>query len=145
MQTIEIHYNDIGCVVGYIQQDKESPGRKSQRDSCRGTSPNCRYPCQGEANPRAAFFAYTSCSPAPAQIFDSQACFPHLKETRALSSTLPQVPHKIRGQGKIPRPHCVNCFIPLMPLESWCPVGYPAICGRCRSGKCVIGTNLPNL
>ena len=25
MQTIEIHYNDIGCVGGDIQQDKESP------------------------------------------------------------------------------------------------------------------------
>ena len=39
MQTIEIHYNDIGCIGGDVQQDKESPGRKSQRDSCRGASP----------------------------------------------------------------------------------------------------------
>ncbi|MCI8537942.1 MAG: DUF4368 domain-containing protein [Oscillospiraceae bacterium] len=45
MQTIEIHYSGIGSIGGDIPQNKESPGGKSQRDSCQGASPSCRYPC----------------------------------------------------------------------------------------------------
>ena len=50
MQTVEIHYTDIGCIGGAFRKTKKAPGRKSQRDSCRGASPSRRYPCQGEAN-----------------------------------------------------------------------------------------------
>ena len=47
MQTIEIHYSDIDYIGGDIRKTKKAPGRKSQRDSCRGASPSRRYPCQG--------------------------------------------------------------------------------------------------
>ena len=38
-QTVEIHYTDIGYISGDTQQNQESPGRKSQCDSCRGIPP----------------------------------------------------------------------------------------------------------
>ena len=55
MQTIEIHYRDIGFIGGDIPQDGENPGRKSQHDSCRGAFLNYRYPYHGEPKPRRLF------------------------------------------------------------------------------------------
>lgn len=43
---MKIHYAGIGCIGGETQPDEESPRQESQCDSCRGASPNRRYPYQ---------------------------------------------------------------------------------------------------
>ena len=39
----------LALSAGTFHKTEKAPGRKSQRDSCRGASSSRRYPCQGEA------------------------------------------------------------------------------------------------
>ncbi|MDE6589163.1 MAG: DUF4368 domain-containing protein, partial [Oscillospiraceae bacterium] len=70
LQTIEIHYNDIGCVRGNKQRIRKTPDRKSLRDSCRGYSPDSRYPYAGAPKPAGSFSLYSTaaCSGSAAGI-----------------------------------------------------------------------------